>query len=95
VADLVCEWGAFGLRLAKASRVLAVDADRPAIAALEAATRGAPGLKPLISRAHDLMRDPLTAPELKGITGSVLIRRAPVLLHRQRNWRRPGPSRQL
>jgi 23S rRNA (uracil1939-C5)-methyltransferase len=71
VADLFCGWGAFGLRLAKASRVLAVDSDRPAIAALEAATRGATGLKPLIARAHDLMRDPLTAPELKGITGSV------------------------
>ena len=71
VADLFCGWGAFGLRLAKASRVLAVDSDRPAIAALEAATRGATGLKPLIARTHDLMRDPLTAPELKGITGAV------------------------
>ncbi len=71
VADLFCGWGAFGLRLARTSRVLAVDADRPAIAALEAATRSATGLKPLIARAHDLMRDPLTAPELKGITGVV------------------------
>ncbi len=71
VADLFCGWGAFGLRLAKASRVLAVDSDKPAIAALEAATRSAAGLKPLIARAHDLMRDPLTAPELKGITGAV------------------------
>lgn len=71
VADLFCGWGAFGLRLARASRVLAVDSDRPAIAALEAAVRSATGLKPLIARAHDLMRDPLTAPELKGITGAV------------------------
>ena len=71
LADLFCGWGAFGLRLARASRVLAVDSDRPAIAALEAATRSAAGLKPLIARAHDLMRDPLTAPELKGITGAV------------------------
>ncbi len=71
VADLFCGWGAFGLRLARASRVLAVDSDRPAIAALDAATRSATGLKPLIARAHDLMRDPLTAPELKGITGAV------------------------
>ncbi len=59
------------MRLARASRVLAVDSDRPAIAALEAAVRGASGLKPLIARTHDLMRDPLTAPELKGITGAV------------------------
>ncbi|WP_337660128.1 class I SAM-dependent RNA methyltransferase [Anderseniella sp. Alg231-50] len=71
VADLFCGWGAFGLRLAKASRVLAVDSDKPAIAALETAARGATGLKPLVARTHDLMRDPLTAPELKGITGAV------------------------
>lgn len=71
VADLFSGWGAFGLRLARVSRVLAVDSDRLAIAALQAATRGAAGLKPLVARAHDLMRDPLTAPELKGITGAV------------------------
>lgn len=71
VADLFCGWGAFGLRLAKASRVLAVDADKPAIAALEAAARGAAGLKPLVARTRDLMRDPLTAAELKGVTGAV------------------------
>ena len=71
VADLFCGWGAFGLRLAKASRVLAVDSDKAAIAALQTALRGAAGLKPLIARAHDLMRDPLTAPELKGITAAV------------------------
>ena len=71
VADLFCGWGAFGLRLAKASRVLAVDADKAVIAALQAATRAATGLKPVIARARDLMRDPLTATELKGITAAV------------------------
>jgi 23S rRNA (uracil1939-C5)-methyltransferase len=71
VADLFSGWGAFGLRLAEGSRVLAVDSDRPAIAALEVAVRGAKGLKPVVARAHDLMRDPLTAPEMKGITGVV------------------------
>ncbi len=71
VADLFCGWGAFGLRLATASRVLAVDADKSAIAALQAAVRAATGLKPVIARARDLMRDPLTAPELKGITAAV------------------------
>ncbi|MEM9471545.1 MAG: RNA methyltransferase [Pseudomonadota bacterium] len=71
VADLFCGWGAFGLRLAKTSRVLAADSDKAAIAALQAAMRGAAGLKPLIARAHDLMRDPLTAPELKGVTAAV------------------------
>ena len=71
VADLFSGWGAFGLRLAETSRVLAVDSDRVAIAALEAAVRGAEGIKPIVARAHDLMRDPLTAPEMKGITGVV------------------------
>ena len=71
VADLFSGWGAFGLRLARASRVLAVDSDRRAIAALQAAVRDATGLKPVLARVHDLMREPLTAPELKGITGVV------------------------
>jgi 23S rRNA (uracil1939-C5)-methyltransferase len=71
VADLFSGWGAFGLRLAQQSRVLAIDSDRPAIAALEAAFRGAKGLKPMVARVHDLMRDPQTAPELKGVTGVV------------------------
>ncbi len=71
VADLFSGWGAFGLRLARVSRVLAVDSDRLAIAALQAATRTSNGLKPLVARNHDLMRDPLTAPELKGVTGVV------------------------
>ena len=71
VADLFSGWGAFGLRLARVSRVLAVDSDRLAIAALQAATRNTTGLKSLIARTHDLMRDPLTAPELKGVTGVV------------------------
>ncbi len=71
VADLFSGWGAFGLRLARASRVLAVDSDKAAIAALQAATRSETGLKPLVARAHDLMRDPLTGPELKGVTGAV------------------------
>ncbi len=71
VADLFCGWGAFGLRLAKTSRVLAVDADKPAIEALQAAARGTTGLKPQIARTRDLMRDPLSAAELKGVTGAV------------------------
>ena len=71
VADLFSGWGAFGLRLARVSRVLAVDSDKRAISALQAAARNTTGLKPLVARSHDLRRDPLTAPELKGITGAV------------------------
>ena len=72
VADLFSGWGSFALRLAQHSRVLAIDSDRPAIEALEAAVRAASGLKPVVARVHDLMRDPVTAAQLKGITGVVL-----------------------
>ncbi len=71
VADLFCGWGAFGLRLARQSKVLAVDSEKASITALEAAVRGASGLKPVVARTRDLMRDPLTAPEMKGVTGVV------------------------
>lgn len=71
VADLFCGWGSFALRLANTSRVLAVEMDKPATAALEAAVRGASGLKPVVVRSRDLMRDPLVAQELKGVTGVV------------------------
>ena len=71
VADLFSGWGAFALRLARVSKVLAVDSDRLAISALQTAVRNTAGLKPLVARSHDLMRDPLTAHDLKGITGAV------------------------
>lgn len=71
VADLFSGWGAFGLRLARGAKVLAVDSDKLAISALQSAVRITTGLKPLVARSHDLMRDPLTAPELKGVTGVV------------------------
>jgi 23S rRNA (uracil1939-C5)-methyltransferase len=71
VADLFCGWGAFALRLARQSKVLAMDSERSSITALDAAVRGASGLKPVVTRVRDLMRDPLTAPEMKGVTGVV------------------------
>ena len=71
VADLFSGWGAFGLRLARHARVLAVDSDTSAISALQVAARNTAGLKPIAARSHDLMRDPLTAQELKGVTGVV------------------------
>jgi 23S rRNA (uracil1939-C5)-methyltransferase len=71
VADLFCGWGAFALRLARQSKVLAMDSEKVSIMALEAAVRGASGLKPVVARARDLMGDPLTAAELKGVTGVV------------------------
>ncbi|MGB7204282.1 MAG: RNA methyltransferase [Anderseniella sp.] len=71
VADLFSGWGAFGLRLATRCRVLAIDSDRAAIMALDKVLRATTGIKPVVARVHDLMRDPLTGPELKGITGVV------------------------
>jgi len=71
VADLFCGWGAFGLRLARQSKVLAMDSEKASITALEAAVRGTSGLKPVVARTRDLMRDPLTAAEMKGVTGVV------------------------
>ena len=71
VADLFCGWGTFGLRLARHSKVLAMDSDKASVSALEQAVRSAQGLKPVVARTRDLMRDPLTAPELKGVTGVV------------------------
>jgi 23S rRNA (uracil1939-C5)-methyltransferase len=64
VADLFCGVGPFALRLARQARVFAADSDRPAIAALEKATRHTTGLKPLTVKVRDLFRDPLAPVEL-------------------------------
>jgi 23S rRNA (uracil1939-C5)-methyltransferase len=71
VVDLFCGWGTFALRLARQSRVLAMDSHKPSVTALEQAVRSTQGLKPVIGRTRDLMRDPVTGPELKGVTGAV------------------------
>lgn len=65
VADLFCGVGPFALRLAARARVDAFDSDRPAIAALGDAVRGASGLKPVRVEARDLFRAPLVPGELK------------------------------
>jgi 23S rRNA (uracil1939-C5)-methyltransferase len=64
VADLFCGLGTFTFPLARRARVLAVDGDKMAIAALEAAARRAQGLKPIETRVRDLFRMPLSAGEL-------------------------------
>lgn len=71
VADLFCGVGPFALRLARKAKVLAVDADAPAIAALAAATRTASGLKPIRAETRDLFRRPLQPAELKGLDAVV------------------------
>lgn len=65
IADLFCGVGVFALRLAGKARIFAADSDRPAIAALNEATRKASGLKPVEAKVRDLFREPLVSRELK------------------------------
>jgi 23S rRNA (uracil1939-C5)-methyltransferase len=71
IADLFCGVGTFALRLAASARVLALDSDETAIAALARAAK-APGLKPVEVATRDLFRRPLAAAEFKGFDAVVL-----------------------
>jgi len=64
IADLFCGVGPFALRLAERAAVHAVDGDGRAVAAMMAAARHVPGLKPLTSETRDLFKRPLIAQEL-------------------------------
>jgi 23S rRNA (uracil1939-C5)-methyltransferase len=66
VADLFCGIGPFALRLAEGARVVAVDADEAALAALRRAAAATAGLKPVEATRRDLFRNPLVAPDLDG-----------------------------
>jgi 23S rRNA (uracil1939-C5)-methyltransferase len=65
VADLFCGVGAFSFALARKAAVTAAEIDRRLIAALERAARHAQGLKPIRTLVRDLMREPLSPPELR------------------------------
>jgi 23S rRNA (uracil1939-C5)-methyltransferase len=71
-ADLFCGVGPFTLALARRARVLALDSDAAAVAALTGAARHAQGLKPIEARVRDLFREPLTARELAPFDAVVL-----------------------
>jgi 23S rRNA (uracil1939-C5)-methyltransferase len=71
VADLFCGIGPFALRLAANARVLAVDDDEAAIAALKRAASMVTGLKPVETATRDLFEDPLAAAELKKLDAVV------------------------
>jgi 23S rRNA (uracil1939-C5)-methyltransferase len=71
VADLFCGLGTFTFAIARHARVLAVDGDAAAVAALGAAALRAQGLKPIETRTRDLFREPLSARELKGFDAVV------------------------
>jgi 23S rRNA (uracil1939-C5)-methyltransferase len=64
IADLFSGTGPFALRLAERAEVHAVESDRGAVAALDKAARGTPGLRRVTSEARDLFRRPLLGPEL-------------------------------
>jgi 23S rRNA (uracil1939-C5)-methyltransferase len=72
VADLFCGVGTFTLPLARGARVLAVDGEEAAVAALTAAARHAQGLKPIETKVRDLFRMPLSPKELDGLDAVVL-----------------------
>lgn len=72
VADLFCGLGPFALRQARHMKVMAYDADKGAIEALQRSIRANPGGKPLAAEARDLFRRPLFAPDLKPFDAVVL-----------------------
>lgn len=65
VADLFSGIGTLALPLARRSRVLAIDSDPAALAALDAAARRAQGLKPIATKVRDLFQHPLAVAELR------------------------------
>ena len=65
IADLFAGVGPFALRLAAHARVVAVDDDEGALAALKRAAANTSGLKPVTVERRDLFKNPLQVPELK------------------------------
>lgn len=64
VADLFAGVGAFSLPTAARAKVLSVDSDKAAIAALAEGVRKGSGIKPVATVVRDLFREPLSALEL-------------------------------
>lgn len=71
IADLFAGVGTFSFALARRARILAMDSDAHAIAALGEAARYAQGLKPIETCVRDLFRDPLSPRELEGFDAVV------------------------
>ena len=64
VADLFSGAGAFTFPIAARAKVLAVDSDKTAIAALAAGVKKATGIKPITTLVRDLLGEPLSPLEL-------------------------------
>ncbi|WP_346432299.1 methyltransferase [Breoghania sp. L-A4] len=71
VVDLYCGLGTFALRIARTTPVHAVENDRAALKALDAAWRRAKGLKAVSHEARDLARRPLMKDELEKFDAAV------------------------
>lgn len=71
IADLFAGVGPFALRLAEQMRVVALDDNEAAVAALKQAAANTPGLKPVVAERRDLFKNPLTAAELKRVDAVV------------------------
>jgi 23S rRNA (uracil1939-C5)-methyltransferase len=65
IADLFAGIGTLTFPLSRSARVLAVDSDGAALAALEQAKRHAKAIKPVETRRRDLLREPLARKELE------------------------------
>jgi 23S rRNA (uracil1939-C5)-methyltransferase len=72
VFDLFSGLGTLSFALARRARVTAVDSEAPLLAALQQATNGAQGLKPIERLRRDLFRDPLSPRELESADAIVL-----------------------
>ncbi len=71
VGDLFCGIGTFSFALARKTKVVAFDSDRPSIETLCAARDKAQKLKPIDARVRDLFREPLSRKELDGFDAVV------------------------
>ena len=72
VADLFAGLGTFALPLAARAKILAVDQDAEALAALMEAAKATTGLKPVTTEKRDLFKTPVTPAELKPYDAVVL-----------------------
>jgi 23S rRNA (uracil1939-C5)-methyltransferase len=72
IADLFAGLGTFTFALARQARIHAVEQDCDALAALAAAAKNTPGLKPITTEKRDLFKQPLTVPELKAFDAVLL-----------------------
>jgi len=66
VVDLFCGCGTFSFPLAEIARVHAVEIEAAMLAALIAAARNTPGLKPITTERRNLFKRPLSEKELDG-----------------------------